>query len=237
MARCISWLSFPFLFLLAFFSAQSAALAQNGTCPISVTSLNGSGNVSVGATPVKGDTLKTGKGSFMQLSLGNGALLKLGPESVLSVDVAYCPDASTRAFRLKLISGSLWAQGHTSVPRFEVSTAHFLATVGTSNLVMHAKYLDTTFTLDKESQKIATRDWEDTVNVLSHTFPFKGEVSRLFMVKGTVEMIPWGGNATTFKQGEQVAYGYKDYHIANTPTAIIKSELPFDAEGNYLWGK
>lgn len=232
MPRPISSLIFTCLLLAGM--ALNNAHAQESNCPVTVTELQGTGNVAVGKTLAKGDTVKTDSDSFLQITLGDGALLKLGPRSVLYVDVAFCPDASKQSVRLKLVRGTLWAKGHASMPKFEVSNSHLLATVGTSTLAMSARWLDTMFTMDKESQKIATRDWEDTVNVLSHTFPFKGNVSRLFALQGNLIMIPWGSRGAMLRQDQQVTYGYKDFHISSKPDAIIPEELPFDAEGNYL---
>ena len=211
-------------------------MAQENSCPISVTAITGTGNVASGTALVKGDTISTGIDSFLELTLGEGAKLKLGPESILYIDVAYCPNPSNQAVRLKLLSGTLWAKGHASMPKFEISTAHFLATLGTTTLAARARYIDSSFTMEKESQKIETRDWQDTVNVLSHTFPFKGEIAQLFGLQGNIIMIPWGKRGALLKPDQQVTYGYYDYHISNKPVPIASDELPFDVDGNYLLG-
>ena len=238
MARFSKRLSllFSIVIVLVLVSAINTLIAQDGACPVSITKIDGGANVTAGDTFAKGDTIKTESASFAYATLGDGAKLKVGPESILVVDVAYCPDPSTSALRLKLVSGTLWAQGHSSVPKFEISTAHFLATVGRSAIAVQAAYLDTSFTMNKESQKIETREWQDTVNVLSHTFPFKGDVSRLFALQGNVIMIPWGSRGSMLKQGQQTTNGYLDYHISNKPGPIIAEEQPFDSEGNYILG-
>lgn len=213
---------------------STEALAQNGQCPIAVASVEGTSNVSVGANPMKGDTISTGADGALELTIGDGARLKLGPRSKLYVDVAYCPDPATKSIRLKLVTGSLWAKGDMSVPKFEISTPHFLAMVGTSTLAIKGRHLDTMFTMETESQKVETRDWSDTVNVGSHTFPFKGDVSMIYPLAGGVTLIPWGGRGMRINDGQQVQFGYKEFHISNKPAQAEPAEIPFDAEGVYL---
>lgn len=220
-----------FVFLPALLRAQSE------DCSITVSALNGAatssgGALAIGGTVAKGDTIKTGDGGGIELNVG-GAVLKMGPRSSLFVDVSYCPDPSSRAVRLKLFSGSVWAQGNASAPKFDIATEKFLATVGTSTIAVNARYLDTMFTIAQKSQEISTRDWKDTVEVQHHTFPFRGHVNTIYALAGNVMVLPWGGRGTMLKQGNQAVYGYEESLISSKPQPIKQAELLFDAGGMY----
>lgn len=227
----------PALVLGSLFLFPALLSAQDDGCPITVTALNGTatsggGTLTVGSALAKGDTVRTGNGSGLELNVG-GAVLKVGARSVLMVDVSYCPDPTSRSVRLKLLSGSIWAKGNASAPKLDISTEKFMATVGTSTLAVNARYLDTTFTLAQESQEISTRDWKDTVDVLHYTFPFKGEVNTVFAIAGNVMVLPWGGRGAMLKQGNQAIYGYDESFISSKPQPIKQEELLFDAAGSY----
>ena len=215
--------------------------AQVPECSITVATLSGTAtnngqSLSVGSSLAKGDKVQVGSGSVLELTVGNGGSAKIGADSEVYVDASYCPDASSDAIRLKLISGSLWAKGNPAQSKYHISSEHFLVMVGTTTVTLNARHLDTTFTLSRESQHIETLDWADTVEVESYTFPFKGEVSTVYALDGDPTIVPWGGKALTLKKGEQSTHGFKESHISSKPQETHQEELLFDATGTYLVG-
>lgn len=218
------------VFFPSFLSAQE-------DCPISVTALSGTaatskGSLAVGGSLMKGDTVKTGESGTLELNVG-GAVMKAGPGSVFFVDVSYCPDPSSRAVRIKLLAGSVWAQGNAAAPKFDIATENFLATVGTSTVLIRTRYLDTMYTVGQQSQEISTRDWKDTVEVQRYTFPFRGHTGTVYALSGNVMVLPWGKRGAMLKQGTQSIYGYEESFISSKPQPIKTEELVFDAAGTY----
>lgn len=211
--------------------------AQEG-CPVTLGSISGTVTVAGAAAAdggvlAKGDTIATGVGSQVTIDLAGTGTLKLGPSSRLTVETLYCPAAEGGAIRLRLVSGTLWAQGTSTGRKVDITTNNFAAVLGTSTLSINARYLDTAFTLTQGTQEISTRDWTDTVDVQKYTFPFQGEVSTLFALAGRVVVVPWGGRGAIVREGEQTIQGYEETHISSKPHEIDQSELLYSLEGNY----
>ena len=216
-------------------------VAQAPECSITVAALNGTatgkkGGLSVGSSLSKGDTIRVGSGSLLELNIGDGGVVKVGANSKIYVDASYCPDDTTEAIRIKLSAGSLWAKGSPALPKFHITSEHFLAMVGNSTIALNARYMDTTFTLSRGSQRIETRDWADTVEVESYSFPFVGETSTIYALNGEPLLVPWGEKGLVLKSNQQATFGFDQNHIPDDPKALNKNELHFTSEGNYVAG-
>ena len=213
-------------------------LSAQESCPLALSSISGTVTVAGGAAAdggilAKGDTIATGAGSQVTIDIAGTGTLKLGPSSRLYVETIYCPEAEGGAIRLRLVKGTLWAQGRSTGRKVDITTNNFAAALGTSTLSINAQYLDTTFTLTQGTQEISTREWTDTVDVQKYTFPFQGEVSTLFALAGRVVVVPWGGRGALVREGEQTIQGYDETHISSKPHEIDQSELLYSLEGNY----
>ncbi|MCB0710863.1 MAG: hypothetical protein KDD67_00885 [Ignavibacteriae bacterium] len=229
-----------FSILCAFFLTPTLLSAQ-GSCSITVTTVSGTAkttntSLAVGASLAKGDTIYVGSGSLLELKVGAGAITKIGANSKVYVDASYCPDASTHAIRLKLVSGNLWAKGHSGVEKFQITSEHFLVMVGNSTISANARYLDTSFTLSRRSERIETRDWADTVEVESYTFPFVGHTATIFALAGEPVLVPWGGTGAILQAGMQSTFGFDEAHISSKPQKIEQSQILFTKEGDYRKG-
>ena len=213
-------------------------LSAQESCPLALNSISGTVTVAGstaadGGILAKGDTIATGPGSQVTIDLAGTGRLKLGPSSRLYVETLYCPATDGGAIRLRLVSGTLWAQGTSTGRKVDITTNNFAAVLGTSTLSINARHLDTTFTLTQGTQEISTREWTDTVDVQKYTFPFQGEVSTLFALAGRVIVVPWGGRGAMVREGEQTTQGYDETHISSKPHEIDQSELLYSLEGNY----
>ena len=233
MARHTSFF-FSLFFLSALLLLPTLLPAQNA-CTITVTTLSGTakttkGALGTGSSLAKGDTIYVGSGSLLELKIGDGATARIGADSKVYVDASFCPDPSTHAVRLKVVTGSLWAKGSPAVEKFQITSEHFLAMVGTSTIAVKSRYLDTTFTLTRERQRVETRDWSDTVDVGSYTFPFVGYASSIYALDGEPFLVPWGGKGSVLATGMQSTFGFDQSHIPSTPKQIDRSELLFDKE-------
>ena len=230
-----------FLSLFAFFLLIPTILPAQGECSITVASLSGTasttrGGLSTGATLSKGDTIYVGAGSLLELKIGDDAISRIAEQSKVYIDASYCPDATTHAVRLKVVSGWLWAKGSPGVEKFQITSEHFIALVGTSTIAVRAHYLDTNFSLTRGRQRIETRDWYDTVEVESYSFPFVGHTSMIYALEGEPFLVPWGGEGRIFHTGMQSTFGFDPNHIPSDPTAIERSGLLFTKEGTYSKG-
>lgn len=230
------------LLTLLLFGSFSTLRAQEAPCPCTVSTVSGSitsdgAPVVSGATLQKNDTIVVGAGATLTLAIGDAASVIVGPDSRLAVDVTYCTTPTSGSVRLRLLEGSMWAKGTAAAPKVELTTLHALATLGTATMTLTSDDLDTNFTISKGSQEISTRDWVDTVEVETYTFPFKGTVSTIATHAGSAIVLPWGGRGAMLKAGTQVTYGYKEEHISSKPTPIVTEQMVFDAEGAYTAGK
>jgi hypothetical protein len=129
--------------------ARAAALAPAG----SVTFLSGEARrisgtqqerLSVGSKVHPGDTVETGKRTRLELKLGDGSALRLGPVSRLELAAAsFGRSPEEREVSAKLAVGNVWANVARSVggsSRFEVATENAVAGVrGTTFRVDAAK--------------------------------------------------------------------------------------------------
>ena len=223
--------------LSGIFLTAGSLSAQEG-CPLTLGTISGTVTVagaatSNGAVLAKGDTISTGAGSQVTLDLAGNGRLKLGPGSRLFVETLYCPTGEGGSVRLRLLAGTLWAQGTSTGVKVDITTHNFAAVLGTSTLSINARYLDTTFTLTQGTQEISTRDWTDTVDVQKYSFPFTGEISTLFALAGRVVVVPWGGRGAIVREGEQTVQGFEETHISAKPHEIDQSELLYTVEGSY----
>ncbi len=230
--------SIPLFFSLLLILAHQVDLRAQSDCAVTIemssgtVTVGGSG-VASGASLSKDDTLEVDAGGSATIDLGGDATMNVGPGSRLFVETSYCPGNSGGSIRLRLIEGTLWAQGSSTDTKVEIATANFLARLGNATLSVNARTLDTSFTIVQGTKEISTREWTDTVDVASETFPFSGDVSTIFAIADRVVVIPWGGRGSIVREGEQATFGFNETHISSKPQEIDQSELLYNVDGTF----
>jgi len=111
------------LLLTMVLTAAAAGTAGAGTAPVRVTYLEGAAwegpaeegpwqPLSPAAAVPPGRFVRTGEAGIVELTLGDGSVVRLAPESLYTIHEAAFPEQSPRRFSAKLFFGKLWARIH-----------------------------------------------------------------------------------------------------------------------------
>jgi len=121
------------------------ALPASADQPAAVTYLNGSVDYRRSDSqpwrplqqtrPVRAnDIIRTGKNGYVELTLPDGSILRLAPDTVFQIDRSLFPENQPRRFSARLLLGKLWARVTSAVGvpggSFHTATTTAVATTG-----------------------------------------------------------------------------------------------------------
>lgn len=195
-----------------------------------------SSSLSSGDSFGAGASITTGTRSLVELSLPDGSVVRIGPNSTLTVNNAHCEEGDS-PFSLRLMLGSMWSKVSPAIggdTKMLVETENAVTGVRGTTFLVEMFMLDTVYQrriVDLYPPEYLTAI-EDLDTNMTVDVPFQGLVTRVAVFEGSVEVTEYmTDRSVVVDAGEETLAGVM---VAPFDTETVRARDGFDGSGEFV---